>query len=113
MKGLMIDDAVDMIGELPANLVNRILRHTSPETRSLINQFLLYPEFSAGSIMTAEFVQLKKEMSVKEAIAHIRKVGENKETIYCGVHYHPESDAEGIVSVRTLLLSSDDQILKR
>ncbi|MFA7539938.1 MAG: magnesium transporter, partial [Sphaerochaetaceae bacterium] len=80
MRGLMIDDAVDMLGELPANLVNRILRHTSPQTRTLINQYLLYPEFSAGSIMTAEFVQLKKEFSVKEAINHIRHVGEDRET---------------------------------
>ena len=112
MKGLMIDDAVDMIGELPANLVNRILRHTSPKTRSLINQFLLYPEFSAGSIMTAEFVQLKKEMTVEEAIAHIRKVGENKETIYTCYVTTQNRMLEGIVSVRTLLLSSDDQILE-
>jgi magnesium transporter len=111
MKGLMIDDAVDMLGELPANLVNRILQHTSPKTRTLINQFLLYPEFAAGSIMTAEFVQLKKEMTVKEAIAHIRRVGEDKETIYTCYVTTQNRKLEGIVSVRTLLLSSDDSIL--
>lgn len=112
MKGLMIDDAVDMLGELPANLVNRILRHTSPQIRSLINQFLLYPEFSAGSIMTAEFVQLKKEMSVKEAIDHIRRVGEDKETIYTCYVTTQNRKLEGIISVRTLLLSDDDKILQ-
>lgn len=112
MQGLMIDDAVDMIGELPANLVNRILRHTSQRTRSLINQFLLYPEFSAGSIMTAEFVQLKKEMSVKDAISHIRNVGEDKETIYTCYVTTQNRMLEGIVSVRTLLLSSDEKVLE-
>ncbi|MDX9914671.1 MAG: magnesium transporter [Sphaerochaeta sp.] len=112
MKGLMIDDAVDMLGELPANLVNRILRHTSPGTRTLINQFLLYPEFCAGSIMTAEFVQLKKEMMVKEAIDHIRRVGENKETIYTCYVTTQFRKLEGIISVRTLLLSDDNDILE-
>ncbi|MFA5698352.1 MAG: magnesium transporter [Sphaerochaeta sp.] len=112
MTGLMIDDAVDMIGELPANLVNRILRHTSPRTRSLINQFLLYPEFSAGSIMTAEFVQLKKEMSVLQAINHIRTIGEDKETIYTCYVTTQNRKLEGIISVRTLLLSNDEQVLE-
>ncbi len=112
MKGLMIDDAVDMLGELPANLVNRILRHTSPNTRSLINQFLLYPEFGAGSIMTAEFVQLKKEMTVKEAIDHIRRVGEDKETIYTCYVTTQNRKLEGIISVRTLLFSDDESILE-
>ena len=92
--GLMIDDAVDMLGELPANLVNRILRHTSPQTRTLINQYLLYPEFSAGSIMTAEFVQLKKEFSVKEAINHIRHVGGQGDNLYL-LCYQPKPQAWG------------------
>jgi len=108
----MIDDAVDMLGELPANLVNRILRHTSPIARSLINQFLLYPEFSAGSIMTAEFVQLKKEMTVKQAIDHIRRVGEDKETIYTCYVTTQNRKLEGIISVRTLLLSDDETLLE-
>ncbi|MGI6433576.1 MAG: magnesium transporter [Sphaerochaetaceae bacterium] len=112
MKGIMIDDAVDMLGELPANLVNRILRHTSPIARSLINQFLLYPEFSAGSIMTAEFVQLKKEMTVKQAIDHIRRVGEDKETIYTCYVTTQNRKLEGIISVRTLLLSDDETLLE-
>ncbi len=109
MKGLMIDDAVDMLGELPANLVNRILRQTTPAARTLINQFLLYPEDCAGSIMTAEFVQLKKQMSVREAIDHIRRVGEDKETIYTCYVTTQNRMLEGIISVRTLLLSEDDQ----
>lgn len=112
MRGLMIDDAVDMLGELPANLVNRILRHTSPQTRTLINQYLLYPEFSAGSIMTAEFVQLKKEFSVKEAINHIRHVGEDRETIYTCYVTSQNRKLEGIITVRTLLLADDAQIVE-
>lgn len=109
MEGLMIDDAVDMLGELPANLVNRTLRHTSPETRNLINRFLLYPESCAGSIMTAEFVQLKKEMTVGEAISHIRRVGEDKETIYTCYVTTQNRKLEGIITVRTLLLSRDEK----
>ncbi len=109
MRELMIDDAVDMLGELPANLVNRILRHTSTDVRNLINQFLLYPEFSAGSIMTAEFVQLKKELTVKQAIEHIRQVGEDKETIYTCYVTTQNRKLEGIVTVRSLLLSADNQ----
>ncbi|MFA5448205.1 MAG: magnesium transporter, partial [Sphaerochaeta sp.] len=112
MKGLMIDDAVDMLGELPANLVNRILRHTSPKARTLINQFLLYPEFCAGSIMTAEFVQLKKELTVKQAIDHIRRVGEDKETIYTCYVTTQNRKLEGIITVRTLLLSDDDKVIE-
>ncbi len=112
MKGLMIDDAVDMLGELPANLVNRILRHTSPKARTLINQFLLYPEFCAGSIMTAEFVQLKKELTVKQVIDHIRRVGEDKETIYTCYVTTQNRKLEGIITVRTLLLSDDDKVIE-
>lgn len=112
MRGLMIDDAVDMLGELPANLVNRILRHTSNDVRNLINQFLLYPEFSAGSIMTAEFVQLKKELTVKQAIDHIRQVGEDKETIYTCYVTTQNRKLEGIVTVRSLLLSADNQVVE-
>ena len=79
---LCVDDATDLVEEMPANVVKRVMRTATPATRNLINQYLKYPENSAGSIMTAEFVDLKKYMSVREAFARIRKIGEDKETIY-------------------------------
>ena len=82
IEELYVDDAVDMMEELPANVVKRVMRTATPETRRLINQYLNYPENSAGSIMTAEFVDLKKYMNVRESIARIRRIGEDKETIY-------------------------------
>ena len=82
VEELYVDDAVDIMEELPANVVKRVMRTATPETRNLINQYLHYPENSAGSIMTAEFVDLKKYMSVKESFARIRRIGEDKETIY-------------------------------
>ena len=81
MEELYVDDAVDIVEELPANVVKRVMRAATPQTRNLINQYLHYPENSAGSIMTAEFVDLKKYMSVKESIARIRRIGEDRETI--------------------------------
>lgn len=74
IEELYVDDAVDMMEELPANVVKRVMRTATPATRALINQYLKYPENSAGSIMTAEFVDLKKYMSVREAFARIRKI---------------------------------------
>ncbi len=73
---------MDMLEELPATIVKRVLQNSSPDTRQLINQFLNYPENSAGSVMTAEYVGLKKAMTVEEAFAYIRKYGVDKETIY-------------------------------
>ena len=77
---LYVDDAVDMLEELPATIVRRVLQNSSPDTRKLINQFLNYPENSAGSVMTAEYVGLKKNMTVEQAFAYIRKYGVDKET---------------------------------
>lgn len=82
IEDMYVDDAVDMMEELPANIVKRVMRNATPATRNLINQYLKYPEDSAGSIMTAEFVDLKKYMNVRESIARIRRIGEDKETIY-------------------------------
>ena len=79
---LYVDDAADMIEEMPANLVKRILRHTDAETRVLINQILNYPKDSAGSIMTMEYVDLKRGMTVEEAFDRIRAIGVEKETVY-------------------------------
>ena len=109
---LFVDDAVDMLEELPANVVRRVMRTARPETRALINQYLRYPEDSAGSIMTSEFVDLKKYMSVKEAFARIRRIGEDKETIYVCFVIASDRSLEGIVTVKDLLLADDDTIIE-
>ena len=79
---LYVDDAADLVEEMPANVVQRILRQATPEMRSSINQILRYPENSAGSIMTTEYVSLRPDMSVGESILRIRRQGVDKETIY-------------------------------
>lgn len=112
IEELYVDDAVDMMEELPANVVKRVMRTATSETRNLINQYLKYPENSAGSIMTAEFVDLKKYMSVREAFARIRKIGEDKETIYVCYVTSAKRRLEGVITVKKLLLSDDDTILE-
>ena len=99
VEELYVDDAVDMMEELPANVVKRIMRTATPETRNLINQYLRYPENSAGSIMTAEFVDLKKYMNVRESFARIRRIGEDKETIYVCFVISSDRKLEGVVTV--------------
>ena len=98
--------------ELPANVVKRVMRTATPETRKLINQYLHYPENSAGSIMTAEFIDLKKYMSVRESIARIRRIGEDKETIYICFVTSADRKLEGIVTVKDLLLAEDDTVIE-
>lgn len=112
IEELYVDDAVDMMEELPANVVKRVMRAATPATRNLINQYLKYPENSAGSIMTAEFIDLKKYMSVREAIARIRRIGEDRETIYVCYVTSAKRKLEGVVTVKDLLLSDDDTILE-
>ena len=112
LEELYVDDAVDMMEELPANVVKRVMRTATPETRKLINQYLHYPENSAGSIMTAEFIDLKKYMSVRESIARIRRIGEDKETIYICFVTSADRKLEGIVTVKDLLLSGDDTVIE-
>ena len=112
IEELYLDDAVDMMEELPANVVKRVMRAATPQTRALINQYLHYPEDSAGSIMTAEFVDLKKYMSVKESFARIRRIGEDKETIYICFVISAHRKLEGIVTVKDLLLADDDDIIE-
>ena len=112
IEELYVDDAVDMMEELPANVVKRVMRTATPETRRLINQYLNYPENSAGSIMTAEFVDLKKYMNVREAIARIRRIGEDKETIYVCFVISADRKLEGVVSVKDLLLNDDETVIE-
>mgnify|MGYP002596328091 CR=1 FL=1 len=102
---LYVDDAVDMLEELPATIVKRVLKNSSPDTRKLINQFLKYPDNSAGSVMTAEYVGLKKAMTVEEAFAYIRKYGVDKETIYTCYVMDAGRHLEGVVTVKDLLMS--------
>ena len=108
IEEMYVDDAVDLMEELPANVVKRVMRAATPETRKLINQYLKYPENSAGSIMTAEFIDLKKYMSVRESIARIRRIGEDKETIYVCYVTSGDRKLEGVVTVKDLLLHDDD-----
>ena len=112
VEDLAIDDAVDMLEELPASVVHRVLKSAAPDTRALINQYLKYPENSAGSLMTAEFVNLKPAMTVEEAFAHIRKHGADSETIYTCYVIDKARHLLGIVTVKDLLLSEKSQIIE-
>ena len=112
VEELYVDDAVDMMEELPANVVKRVMRAATPQTRALINQYLNYPENSAGSIMTAEFVDLKKYMSVKESFARIRRIGEDKETIYICFVTNAHRKLEGVVTVKDLLLADPETVIE-
>ncbi|MDL2327042.1 magnesium transporter [Ruminococcaceae bacterium OttesenSCG-928-A11] len=111
IEELMVDDAVSMLGEMPAHLVKRVLKNAGPETRALINEFLRYPEDSAGSIMTAEFTELKKTMTVEDAIKRIRRTGEDKETIYTCYVMDDTRHLEGVVTVKDLLLAQDGELV--
>lgn len=109
---LFFDDTVDLIEEMPAVVVKKVLKNTDEHMRKLINQFLNYPEESAGSIMTIEFVDLKKEMTVKQAVDHIKKTGIDKETIDTCYVIDSNRKLEGIVSIRRLILSDDNQLVE-
>ena len=111
VNDLFVDDAVDMLEELPANVVKRVLKNSTPDTRKLINQFLKYPEGSAGSIMTAEYVGLKKRMTVEEAFAYIRRHGVDKETIYTCYVMDAKRALEGVVTVKDLLMHPYEEVI--
>ncbi|MBR2737766.1 MAG: magnesium transporter [Lachnospiraceae bacterium] len=108
MDDLFVDDAVDMLEELPSNMVKRVLKNTAPEDRKLLNQFLRYPDDSAGSIMTAEFIDLKETMTVEDAIKRIRRIGEDAEMIYTCYVTDSRRHLIGVVTVKDLLLAQDD-----
>jgi magnesium transporter len=105
---LYVDDAVDLVEEMPANVVKRILRQADSETRKLINNILKYPEDSAGSIMTTEFVDLRPGMTVSDAIKHIRRTGVDSETINTCYVVDDGKHIVGIVSIRAIILAEED-----
>lgn len=102
---LFLDDMVDIVEEMPANVVKRILKNTGAKERMLINQFLKYPKDSAGSLMTIEYVSLKEDMTVKEALKRIKKTGLQKETIYTCYVTSGNRLLEGIISLKDLVLA--------
>lgn len=108
---LDFDDKIDVLEELPANIVDKILEKTPKEERKLINTFLNYPEDSAGSLMTPDYISLQKTMTVKEAMAYIKKEGMDSETIYTCYVKSAGRKLEGIVSLRSLVTSDDDILI--
>lgn len=108
---LYVDDAVDIIEEMPANVVKRILSHSNSEMRQSINEILKYPKDSAGSIMTTEYVDLKENMNVEDAFTHIRRTGVDKETIYTCYVTDSNRKLKGLVTVKDLLLAEQSKLL--
>ena len=108
---LYVDDAVDLVEEMPANVVKRILKQADAETRKLINDILKYPEDSAGSIMTTEYIELRPSMTVADAIKNIRRNGLDSETINTCYIADEGKHLIGTVSIRDLILSEDDEVL--
>ncbi|MDF3002681.1 MAG: mgtE [Bacillota bacterium] len=108
---LYVDDAVDIVEEMPANVVKRILKQADPEMRKMINEILKYPDDSAGSIMTTEYVSLRPHMTVEEAFKRIRRTGVDKETIYTCYVTEENRTLVGMISIRTMLLSEEDNVL--
>lgn len=106
---MFLDDAVDIIDEMPASLVKRILKSADPEDRKQINELLEYPDDSAGSIMTPEFVSFSKDMTVKESFDKIRRTGVNSETIYTCYVTDNRKKLLGVVTVKDLLLADPDE----
>jgi magnesium transporter len=109
MSKLFVDDAVDFIEEMPANVVNRVLKNVPAEKRKLINQILQYPDESAGSIMTTEYVDLREDATVREAFDAIRSTGLNKETIYTCYVIRRDRLLVGVVSAKTLMLARQQE----
>lgn len=108
---MFMDDTVDLIEEMPANLVKRILRNTTSKDRQIINEMLKYPKDTAGSIMTTEFVSLRSYMSVSEAFQKIRRTGINKETVYTCYITDRNKKLIGITSIKTLLLNDNETLI--
>ena len=112
VEELALDDTTEMLKELPANMVHRIMKNATPETRTDINRLLAYPEHSAGSVMTAEFISLRRDMTCAEAIAHIRKTGVDKETVYVAYVTDSMRILQGAVPLKDLLFASADDLIE-
>ncbi len=111
VEELALDDAVDALGELPANIVTRILKNVTSETRSEINKLLAYPESSAGSVMTAEYIAIHAEMTVSQAIEYIRRTGIDKETVYIAYVTNESRKLLGTVSFKELLFAKSEDVI--
>ena len=111
MNELYIDDAVDIIEEMPANVVKRMLNNADPETRKIVNEILKYPDDSAGSLMTTEYVSLDEDITVEDALKRIRRTGVDKETIYTCYVTKPDRTLLGYVTAKKLLLSDENMII--
>ena len=109
---LFMDDTVDLIEEMPSNVVKRILKNIGTEDRKIINELLNYPEDSAGSIMTTEFIDLKENMTVEQALEKIKKIGLEKETIYNCYVLSTSRKVKGIIDLKTLVISEKDIVIK-
>ena len=109
---LYVDDAVDMLEELPATIVRRVLQNSSPDTRKLINQFLNYPENSAGSLMTIEYVDLHDYFTVRKAMDYIRRTGIDKETVYTCYVIDDQRRLVGQVSLRKLIIAPESACIR-
>ena len=108
---LFMDDTVDLIEEMPSNVVTRILRNVDKNDRKIINELLKYPEDSAGSIMTTEFIDLKENMTIEQALDRIRQIGTDSETIYTCYVLGKNRKLQGIISIKELLLAKEDTLI--
>lgn len=111
LEDLYLDDAAALLGELPANMVKRIMKNAKPDTRQQINKLLAYPDDSAGSIMTAEFIDLRKDLTCNQAIDYIRQTGVDKETVYVAYVTDSRRVLEGIVPLTELLFAKPDELV--
>lgn len=109
---LFMDDTVDLIEEMPSNVVKRILRNIHSDDRKIVNELLNYPEDSAGSIMTTEFIDLKENMTVEQALEKIKKIGLEKETIYTCYVLSMSRKVKGIINLKSLVISEKDVMIK-
>ncbi len=112
LDDMFLDDTVDFLEEVPANVVRRVLANADSETRRLINRFLKYPENSAGSIMTIEMVELHDHFTVSQAIEHIRSTAVDKETVYTCFCIDDKRHLIGTVALHTLLMAGDDELIR-
>lgn len=111
IEELFTDDAVDMLEEMPANVVSRIMKNATPSTRAEINRFLAYPEKSAGRVMTSEFIDLRKGMTCEEAVSRIRKIGLDKETVYVAYVTDASRVLEGVIQLKQLLFAKPTDLI--